>query len=99
MGSNQRRGYWGKVHANESSIRATRSLVDSTSYQFLAGARIAQDQNCGIGRGDLGNLVEHFTKRFRGPNNLLKHRFPINLLASTQIFTSSSLSHPHPLLN
>src|SRR2546427_232664 len=73
---------WRNLRSAASAVKS-RCVVASrpTPTGIGAVARIGQDQRCGIGRSDVGTLVEQLTKRFRGPNNLLKHRFPINLLA------------------
>src|SRR5215468_2280263 len=57
--SNQRRRDCGAIHRNKSSRGTARLLVDRSGYQFLSSACFAQDQNCGIGRRDLPQLVKY----------------------------------------
>src|SRR5258708_715721 len=48
---------------------------------------------------DFCNLAEHFTKRFRGANNFLKHRVAIDLLAQRQVFVACSLFRTNAVIN
>jgi hypothetical protein len=51
------------------------------SYQFLASAGFAQNQNGGVGSGHLVDLAKHLTERFRRANDVLEHRITIDLLS------------------
>ncbi len=64
-------GNGGAVYFDKRSVAAAAHAMDSVGDQFLAGARLSQDENSRITGGDSRNLIENVSKhgsrqRFQG---------------------------------
>jgi len=59
--------------------------------QFFSCSGFAQNQHGRIYRRHFCDLREYLAQRWRGPNDFLKHRRMIDVLAQRQVFFSDSL--------
>ncbi|MCY1174238.1 hypothetical protein D9M73_144320 [compost metagenome] len=57
------------VHRDQRRLGAARQVVQGAGDQFLAGARLALDQDIGVGRRDLADLHEEFLHRRTGADD------------------------------
>src|SRR6266849_909137 len=83
----------GAVNTHKSARGAMRSPVDRASHKFLTGSRFAGDQNGGICGSNFGYTRENRVKGGRNPDDLLKHRCPIDFFAQRNVLV------PEPLLS
>ena len=77
------------VHANERASGPMRLLVDGSRDQLLAAAGFAQDQDRGIGGGDLVDQREHASQGRRRPDDFLEHRRAIDLFAQRDVLVAN----------
>ena len=68
--------FWqaGAVHRHQRALRPVAGLVHRTGHQFLASARLAQQQHRGAGRRHAGDQRQHLLKGRSTANQLLRDR-------------------------
>ena len=55
--------------------------------EFLASASFSRDEYRGIGRCNFGNLIKNGLQCYRGTDDFLKHRSPVNFIPQRQVFS------------
>src|SRR6266481_9198452 len=73
--------------------------VDGSRDQLLAGAGFAQNQDRGIGGGDLVDKREHASQGPRRPDNFLKHRRAIDLFAQRDVLVADPVFGLLPIVD
>ena len=61
--------------------------MDGTSDELLSRARLAHDENCGIGRSNPGDTRKHGLQSRRCTDNFLERRQLIDFFSQRQIFS------------
>ena len=60
--------------------------------QFFAGPRLTRNENCGIGGGDLGYLLQHLTYSIGGSDDFLEQQVTVDFFSQRDVFV------PRPIL-
>ncbi len=82
------------VHLDQRAIPAGTVLVNRPGHQFLAGARLAQDQDVGVGVGHLLDLLQGEPQRRTLANQLLEADGALDFLAEIDVFRGEPLAEP-----
>src|SRR5947209_18196623 len=85
-GRNHRLGNSCAVHAHESALRPTRSLMDGASDQFLTSSSLSTDENARIGGSNFHYPRKHFLQPQRGADDLFEHERLVDLLPEHYVF-------------
>src|SRR5215472_4564138 len=94
LGSDQRLWNGCTVDANECSVGAFRSPMESVGNQLFAGSGFAQNEDGGIGGCNLLHLLQHFPHGFARTHNFFKHRRAIDFLTEYEVLVPESFFSP-----
>ena len=73
--------------------------MNGAGHQFLPRARLAGNQNAGVGLGDFGNPGKHIFQGRGSSHDLFKHRRLVNLLTQRYILFLEPLLGALPIVD